>query len=196
MRNPLRQVVPPVRNMDDALRAVDLAVSDFVPGAARLEASPLRIEPENDWPRAEQSHPLPSYVEHQADVNEVGKLSAQAMAAEYEKSAQALEAMSRTLVEMGGRCDEDTMRAIRENERVKSQIAQAVEACEASAARYRNQAKAVFEQIERASLLADEVRRTCADLSMRVQSFEPKARPAPTENTSDLVAMAGESEGT
>jgi hypothetical protein len=43
--------------------------------------------------------PMPSYVEHHADVDQIGKLSAEAVIAQYEGAVKALEAMGTTLID-------------------------------------------------------------------------------------------------
>ena len=45
------------------------------------------------------SPPMPPYVEHHADVDQIGKLSAEAVIAQYEGAVKALEAMGTTLID-------------------------------------------------------------------------------------------------
>src|SRR5258708_19601695 len=45
------------------------------------------------------SPPMPPYVEHHADVDQIGKLSAEAVIAQYEGAVKALEDMGTTLID-------------------------------------------------------------------------------------------------
>src|SRR5262252_4755920 len=148
----------------------------LMPHAVDLDRLAEEIEQHVDETarRGEYHLPMPPYVQHHPDVGEIGKLSAQAVAAAFEKSAVEIEEMARELIEMSKRCDADTLEAIKQNEIVKAKIKAAVEQCERSAADFRDQAKAVFDQIQQSTLLADEVRTACIDMSGRIQRNEPK----------------------
>jgi uncharacterized protein YjbJ (UPF0337 family) len=149
-----------------------------------LDTVALMIKLEDDLankpgPTHDHVTPLPA-IRPETNIGEVGKLSAQAVAAAFEASARAIEEMAGELVEMGKRCDEDTLAAIGENERVKSKIKETVEACKHTAQRYRDEAKYLFTEIQKSSKVADEVRAACIELNERIQRNEPKPDVAPT----------------
>lgn len=130
------------------------------------------------------SLPIPDYVEHHAQVSDVGRLSAQAVAAEYESAAVDIEALAQGLIEMAAKCNEDTDMVIKHNQMVRSKIEQQVSACMAAAQLYRDEAKAAFDKIQTQSLLIDDARRTLQDMLERIQSGQPKeAKDAPDAKT-------------
>lgn len=96
---------------------------------------------------------MPDYVEHRAGVTEIGKLSAEAVVREYEATAKEIESMGLELVERVKACEamtRDTLLVTHELNEI--------------AARYRKEAKRVFEHIENCSLLVAAARETCGEL--------------------------------
>lgn len=118
--------------------------------------------------------PLPSYVEHHEEVSDVGRLSAQAVATEYEGAAVDIEGLAQGLIEMAAKCNEDTKMVIQHNELVRAQIEEQVTACMAAAQIYRDEAKAASDKIQTQSLLIDEARQTLQATLKRIQSGQPK----------------------
>ena len=51
------------------------------------------------------SSQMPPYVEHHPDVDQIGKLSAEAVTAQYEDAVKALEAMGTTLIDCVNRAE-------------------------------------------------------------------------------------------
>jgi len=51
--------------------------------------------------------PMPDYVEHRNGVNEVGKLSAEAVVREYEAAVNEIEALGTELQEAANKCEGD-----------------------------------------------------------------------------------------
>jgi hypothetical protein len=101
--------------------------------------------------------PMPDYVEHRNGVNEVGKLSAEAVVREYDAAIKEIEALGTELQEAAKKCE--TMVA-----GVHEMIAEIKE----FAAGYRDQAKRFFLQIEAVSLMTTEVRDTCEALKKKI----------------------------
>jgi hypothetical protein len=93
---------------------------------------------------------IPSYVEHCDGATEIGKLSAEAVVREYEATAKEIESLSADLIECAKRC-----------ERVTSNAFAVTKELHEVAARYRAEAKLVFEHIENCSVLVAEVRDAC-----------------------------------
>jgi hypothetical protein len=122
-------------------------------------------------PPVHQSHPvnftsprvsapalsMPDYVEHHDGATEIGKLSAEAVVREYEAAAKDIEAMGAQLIERVKQC-----------EAMISDSLTVIEDVKGTAARYREEAKRVFTQIEHCSLLTAEVRKTCVELKERI----------------------------
>ena len=112
---------------------------------------------------------MPDYVEHRDGATEIGKLSAEAMVREFEITAKEIEAIGVDLIERVGRCEAITRDAMAVTEELKE-----------TAARYRDQAKRVFAEIEDCSRLTDEARKTCTELKERIafpgESDTPKQK--------------------
>ncbi len=115
-------------------------------------------------PRAVLAPPVPEYVTHREDVSEIGKLSAEAIAKEYEETAKEIEAMGDVVREMVKRCDELSTSASSMLKDIKS-----------TAARYRKEGKRMFTEIESCSSAADEVRKMCEDFRDKLAARQPEA---------------------
>jgi hypothetical protein len=100
---------------------------------------------------------MPDYVEHRDGATEIGKLSAEAVVREYEAAAKDIEAVGAELIERVKQCDAMTRDAFAVTEELKE-----------TAARYREEAKRVFLQIESCSLMTAEVRKTCTELKEKI----------------------------
>ena len=100
---------------------------------------------------------IPDYVEHTDGATEIGKLSAEAIVREYEAAAKDIEAMGTEMIERVRQCETMTRNALAVTEEMKD-----------TAARYREEAKRIFLEIESCSLMTAEVRKTCADLKKRI----------------------------
>jgi hypothetical protein len=108
---------------------------------------------------------MPEYVEHHDGATEIGKLSAEAVVREYEAAAKDIEAMGAELIERVRQCEAMTREALAATGEMKE-----------TAARYREEAKRIFVQIENGSLMTAEVRRTCTELKDRIAA--PASAPA------------------
>jgi hypothetical protein len=100
---------------------------------------------------------IPDYVEHRDGATEIGKLSAEAVVREYEAAAKDIEAMGAELIERVKQCEAMTRGAFAVTEEMKE-----------TAARYREEAKRVFLEIENCSLVTAEVRKTCNELIEKI----------------------------
>ena len=100
---------------------------------------------------------MPEYVEHRDGATEIGKLSAEAVVREYEAAAKEIEAMGADLVERAKQCEKVTAEALAVTDELKE-----------VAARYRTEAKRVFDQIENCSFVVAEVRKACTELRDKI----------------------------
>jgi chromosome segregation ATPase len=96
-------------------------------------------------------------VEHREGVTSVGKLSAEAVAFEYEAAAKAIEATSAELMERVRECEARARHALAAFEAVKT-----------TARQYREKAQAISLQIEHCNAMSAAVRQTCAELSGKI----------------------------
>ena len=143
----------------------------------RGNAEPHTRNPQNlgrEFHTTSASLPLPDYVEHREEVSDVGRLSAQAVAAEYESAAVDIEKLAQGLIEMAAKCNEDTAMVVKHNEMVRAKMDEQVTACMAAAQLYRDEAKAAFDKIQTKSLLIDDARRTLQAMLERIKSGQPK----------------------
>src|SRR5258707_2852001 len=108
---------------------------------------------------------MPDYVEHRDGATEIGKLSAEAVVREYEAAAKDIEAMGAELIERVKQCEAMTRDALAVTEEMKD-----------TAARYREEAKRIFLQIENVTLMTAEVRKTCTELKEKIAA--PATAPA------------------
>jgi hypothetical protein len=140
----------------------------------------LRHRPLLDEPRSSPIGPptvaapnltMPDYVEHRDGATEIGKLSAEAVLREYEATAKEIETTGTELLEHVKRCETMTRDAIAVADELRE-----------VAARYREEAKRVFEHIETCSLVVSEARKTCTDLkdkiavSMSADKLKPRKK--------------------
>jgi hypothetical protein len=100
---------------------------------------------------------MPDYVEHSDGATEIGKLSAEAVVREYEAAAKDIEMLGDELTERAKQCEAMMREALVVTDELKE-----------TAARYRAEAKRVFDQIESCSLLTAEVRKICEDMKERL----------------------------
>jgi hypothetical protein len=104
----------------------------------------------------------PEYVKHSPEIDEVGRLSSEALAITYENTAKRIEEMGAALISEMRECEKVTLQMTKECERVKNEAEEAVAKCKAAAELYRDQAKEVFSKIQDRLVMADKVRKTCA----------------------------------
>ncbi len=91
---------------------------------------------------------IPDYVEHCEGATEIGKLSAEAVVREYEAAAKEIEGMGAELIELVRQCEAMTRDALAATVDMKE-----------TAARYREEGKRIFRQIEKCTLMTAEVAR-------------------------------------
>jgi hypothetical protein len=107
---------------------------------------------------------IPDYVEHRDGATEIGMLSAEAVVREHEAAAKEIESMGADLIECVKRCEAVTREALVVTEELNE-----------VAARYRAEAKRVFEHIENCSLIVASVRKACVEMKDKI------AKPIATE---------------
>ena len=103
------------------------------------------VRPGNDHPLPKG--PMPDYVEHKEGVNQVGKLSAEAVIREYDAAVKEIEALGAELAEAAKKC-----------EAMVAGVHSMVNEIKELAANYREEGKRYFLQIEDCSLMTSEVR--------------------------------------
>jgi len=101
---------------------------------------------------------LPPYVEHNLNVDDLGKLSSAAVVQQYEAAAVTLEAMGKELID-----------AAQRGEKMAAEVKVTIKEVEEVAQKYRDEAKRVFLSIERSSLLTAEVRATCNEMRKKIE---------------------------
>jgi hypothetical protein len=129
--------------------------------------APLRDNRPVDFaPRASRtaSQPMPQYVEHHANVDQIGKLSAEAVITQYEGAVKALEEMGATLID-----------CVKRAENMAAGCADAIAYVQDTAQKYREEAKLIFERIEQASVMTAEVKSVCDDVRKKIEHPAPLA---------------------
>jgi hypothetical protein len=109
---------------------------------------------------------MPDYVEHRDGATEIGKLSAEAVVREYEATAKEIESMGTELLERVRQCEAMSHDALA----VTGELREV-------AARYREEAKRVFEHIETCSLVVAEARKTCTELKDKIATGADRLKP-------------------
>jgi hypothetical protein len=115
----------------------------------------IRIVPNDDHPLPRG--PMPDYVEHKEGVNQVGKLSAEAVVREYDAAVKEIEALGAELTEAAKKC-----------EAMVAGVYSMVNEIKELAANYREEGKRYFLQIEECSLTTSEVRTVCEALKQKI----------------------------
>jgi hypothetical protein len=105
------------------------------------------------------SPPIPPYVEHHAEVDQIGKLSAEAVVAQYEDAVKALEAMGTTLID-----------CVQRAEKMAAGCKDAIAYVQDTAQKYREEANLIFDRIQQASVMTAEVRSVCDDMRKRIDN--------------------------
>ena len=101
--------------------------------------------------------PMPDYVAHKEGVNQVGKLSAEAVVREYDAAVREIEALGSELTEAAKKC-----------EAMVANVHAMVGEIKELAANYREEGKRYFLQIEDCSLMTSEVRSVCETLKKKI----------------------------
>ena len=105
------------------------------------------------------AQPMPPYVEHHANVDQIGKLSAEAVVAQYEDAVKALEAMGTTLID-----------CVQRAEKMAAGCKDAIAYVQDTAQKYREEANLIFDRIQQASVMTAEVRSVCDDMRKRIDN--------------------------
>jgi proteasome assembly chaperone (PAC2) family protein len=100
---------------------------------------------------------MPDYVEHKEGVNQVGKLSAEAVVREYDAAVKEIEALGAELSAAAKKC-----------EMMVAGVHAMVNEIKELAANYREEGKRYFLQIEDCSLMTAEVRTVCEALKKKI----------------------------
>jgi hypothetical protein len=101
--------------------------------------------------------PMPDYVAHKEGVNQVGKLSAEAVVREYDAAVKEIEALGAELADAAKKC-----------EAMVAGVHGMVDEIKELAANYREEGKRYFLQIEDCSLMTAEVRSVCETLKKKI----------------------------
>lgn len=143
-------------NLRTALKRTEPVV-DVESGIAEelARSPPQRLQSYEDY--APPMLRLPHYVEHREGTPEIGKLSAEGIVREFESAAAAIDAMGVELIARVEQCEKMTAKAMLVGDEMK-----------ATAARYREEAKKIFNEIEQCSVKTEEVRSLCAELTAKI----------------------------
>jgi hypothetical protein len=140
----------PLLDADD----IEGEIGNLIYSARRGSAGHLL--PNNDDQTLPES-PMPDYVEHKEGVNQVGKLSAEAVVREYEAAVKEIEALGSELTDAARKC-----------EAMVAGVHAMVSEIKELAANYREEGKRYFLQIEDCSLMTSEVRNVCETLKRKI----------------------------
>jgi len=152
-------------------KALELADVEQDIAQALAESAPLRDHRPIDFAplkvRAASSQ-MTSYLEqHPADVDQIGKLSAESVTAQYEGAVKALEEMGTTLID-----------CVKRAEKMAAGCKDAIAYVQDTAEKYREEAKLILDRIEQASMLTAEVRSVCDEMRRKMKIEKPPVQSA------------------
>jgi hypothetical protein len=139
-----------------ALELVDAELVTLTKSAAPQDhrtiglAAPIKV--------GTSSSPMPPYVQHHADIDQIGKLSAEAVIAQYEGAVKALEAMGTTLID-----------CVKRAETMAAGCRDAIAYVQDTAQKYREEAKLIFDRIEQAAVMTAEVKLICDEMRKKLE---------------------------
>jgi len=147
------------------VKPIAAQISDLVDLEREIEAQVRRNPPVRDqrpvnFASATMRTPslaMPDYLPHREGATEIGKLTAEAIVREYETAAKEIEGMGAQLIDCVKHCETMARDALSVIEEMKE-----------TAARYREEAKRIFLQIENCTLMTAEVRKTCTELKEKI----------------------------
>ena len=139
----------PLLDADD----IEGEIGNLIYNARRGSVS---LQPHKD-DRSLANSPMPDYVEHKDGVNQVGKLSAEAVVREYDAAVKEIEALGSELTDAARKC-----------EAMVAGVHAMVREIRELAANYREEGKRYFLQIEDCSLMTSEVRSVCETLKKKI----------------------------
>jgi hypothetical protein len=145
----------PLLDPDEIERNIEDMIQGNLQGIDRRPAEIHAVSDVNDIPLPKG--PMPDYVEHKQGVNQVGKLSAEAVVREYDAAVKEIEALGKELSDAARKCEAMVAG-------VHAMVAEIKEL----AARYRDEGKRYFLQIEECSLMTSEVRTVCEALKKKI----------------------------
>lgn len=129
-------------------------IANALHNAPPQRATPMEFAP----PAIRSPMPLmPTYVEHRDGIDDVGRLTAEAIVRAYEETAKEVEDMGRELTDRIKRLDETKAEALAVLAEIKE-----------TAAAFRETGKRVFLEIEDCSMMNAEVRRTCNAMKEKI----------------------------
>ena len=140
----------PLSKTDD----IERDIGDLIQISHRTLPS-IHVVPNHDHPLPKG--PMPDYVEHKEGVNQVGRLSAEAVVREYDAAVKEIEALGAELTEAAKKC-----------EAMVAGVHSVVNGIKELAANYREEGKRYFLQIEECSLMTSEVRTVCEGLKKKI----------------------------
>jgi len=141
----------PLSKSDD----IERDIGDMIQMGNRRALPSIHVVPNDDHPLPKG--PMPDYVEHKEGVNQVGKLTAEAVVREYDAAVKEIEALGTELSEAARQC-----------EAMVSGAHATVAEIRELAANYRDQGRRYFLQIEECSLMTSEVRTVCEALKKKI----------------------------
>jgi hypothetical protein len=146
-------------------KALELADVEQDIAQALAESAPLRDHRANGLvPKARTpSSPVLPYAHH-AEVDQVGKLNAESVIAQYESAVKALEAMGTTLID-----------CVKRAEKMAAGCKDAIAYVQDTAQKYREEAKLIFDRIEQASAMTAEVRSVCDEMRRKMEQQPPRS---------------------
>jgi len=140
----------PLLDADD----LEVEIGDII---NRTRRGPVLREVSESHDRPLPKGPMPDYVEHKEGVNQVGKLTAEAVVREYDAAVKEIEALGAELTAAAKKC-----------EAMVAGVHSMVNEIKELAANYREEGKRYFLQIEECSLTTSEVRTVCEALKKKI----------------------------
>lgn len=108
-------------------------------------------------------------VPPQPTVEDVGRLTGEALAMSYEAAAKQIEEMGRHLTEEIKGCEQSVLDMVKELDGFKAATRQAVEQCELTARAYREEARHLSSHVQDRCAAADDVRKLCDQMIAKIR---------------------------
>jgi hypothetical protein len=102
-------------------------------------------------------------------IDDVGRLTGEALAMSYEAAAKQVEEMGRHLVEEVKSCEQSSLDVVRELDRFRETTSKAIEDCKRTAEEYRKEAAHLSAHVKDRVAAADDVRRLCEEMIAKIR---------------------------
>lgn len=154
-RKPFFMVKAETPSPEDANQPFDVAtLEEEIASAARSVGHPRDLEPVVQYaPKAQ----LPDYIVPHPGTPDIGRLTAEAVAGQYEEAAKSVEQMARELVELHKRMEAET-----------AEVHKVIDMLKSTADRAREKGRDAYARIEAMATLTAQVRTSCEEISNKL----------------------------